>query len=215
VRRTQENSKRYDTILAYKFTFIFEKNISVIAKLHNREKKKMDQSRNESKSECVRLIIVGCGNRGEIYASYSLQHPERARVVGVCELRPSTRARLVEIHKEAIESEKIFADWRSIKQSGLADSVVIALPDKEHKSAAVHFMQLGYNVLLEKPMATLLDDCKQIVMKSREVNKERVLINAVSHVLRYYEPCRKIKELIESKLIGDVVNINHTEPVGN
>jgi predicted dehydrogenase len=157
---------------------------------------------------------VGCGSRGEIYASYGLQHPDRARVVGVCELRSATRARLVEIHRATIETEKVFADWRLISQPGLVDSVVIALPDREHKSAAVHFMSLGYHILLEKPMATLLDDCKQIVVRSREMNKDRVLINAVSHVLRYFEPCRKIKEVIDSGLIGDVVNINHTEPVG-
>jgi predicted dehydrogenase len=164
--------------------------------------------------QAIRLIIAGCGNRGEIYASYALHQPQRARVVGVCELRPSTRSRLVEIHKHTIESDKLFADWRSISRPGLADSVIIALPDKEHKSAAVHFMNLGYHILLEKPMATLLLDCKQIVEKSREMNKNQVLINAVSHVLRYYEPCRKIKEVIESGLIGHIVNINHTEPVG-
>ena len=162
----------------------------------------------------VRLLVVGCGSRGEIYASYALLRPERAKVVGVCELRSATRARLVAIHSATIEPAKVFADWRAINQPDLADSVIIALPDKEHKSAAVHFVSLGYHILLEKPMATLLDDCKQIVVRSREMNKDRVLINAVSHVLRYFEPCQKIKEIIESGLIGDVVNINHTEPVG-
>ena len=169
------------------------------------------------KKAYVSLLIIGCGSRGEIYASYALKHPDRARVVGIAEPRPITRIRLQEIHKETIDKAKVYADWRGINQPGLADSAVVALPDKEHKEAAIHFINLGYNILLEKPMATLLDDCKQIVLKARQKKtnyKEGVLVNAVCHVLRYFGPCQKIKELLESNLIGDVVNINHTEPVG-
>ncbi len=93
----------------------------------------------------------------------------------------------------------------------IADSVVIALPDKEHKDAAIAFTQRGYHMLLEKPMATNLSDCKEIATTSRSFSEQ---INAVCHVLRYYSPCIKIKEIIESGVIGDVININHTEPVG-
>ena len=80
-----------------------------------------------------------------------------------------------------------------------------------HKEAAVAFTNKGYHMLLEKPMATLLTDCKEITMASRQNPKQ---VNAVCHVLRYFAPCIKIKELIDSRIIGDVVNINHTEPVG-
>ena len=39
-------------------------------------------------------------------------------------------------------------------------------------------------------------------------------INAVCHGLRYYLPSLKLKQLIDSGLIGDVININHVDPVG-
>lgn len=169
----------------------------------------------------VEFLVIGCGNRGEVYASYALKHPDRARIVGLAEKRAFTRSRLHEIYRHTISDEsRVVADWRLINRPGLADSVIIALPDAEHKEAAVHFIRLGYNVLLEKPMATQLDDCKQIVNSIKEQNQLRrleskpELINAVCHVLRYYGPCLKIKQLIESGVIGDVVNINHTEPVG-
>lgn len=66
-------------------------------------------------------------------------------------------------------------------------------------------------MLLEKPMAVTLDQCLQITEACRLQAQQ---INAVCHVLRYFSPCIKIKELIDSGIIGDVVNINHTEPVG-
>ena len=62
-----------------------------------------------------------------------------------------------------------------------------------------------------KPMATTLEDCKQITNVCRAKIGQ---INAVCHVLRYFAPCIKLKQLIDSGLIGDVVNINHVEPVG-
>ena len=85
------------------------------------------------------------------------------------------------------------------------------MTDKLHKEAAIEFTKKGYHMLLEKPMATLLDECREITMASRKMPDQ---INAVCHVLRYFSPCIKIKEIIDSGLIGDVVNINHIEPVG-
>ncbi len=66
-------------------------------------------------------------------------------------------------------------------------------------------------MLLEKPMATSLEDCKKISEVCRQHPHQ---INAVCHVLRYYPACLKIKEIIESGILGNIVNINHTEPIG-
>ena len=158
----------------------------------------------------VTILVIGCGSRGEVYASYALKYPNRARVIGLAEPRPFSRQRFVQIHQSTIHSDKIFQNWFEIKRK-LADCVIIALPDKEHKEAAIAFTRLGYHMLLEKPMATLLNDCHSITLECRLAPTQ---INAVCHVLRYYQPCIKLKQLIDSGLIGQVVNINHTEPVG-
>ena len=161
----------------------------------------------------VDVLVIGCGSRGEVYASYALKHPDRARVVGVAEPRVYSRKKLARIHEATVDTNKIFSDWNDIIKSEekLAHCVIIALPDKLHKDAAVAFTNKGYHMLLEKPMATLLDDCRHITMASRKSPEQ---INAVCHVLRYFAPCIKLKELIDSGLIGEVVNINHSEPVG-
>lgn len=53
------------------------------------------------------------------------------------------------------------------------------------------------------------DDCREIV----SVCKQNRVLLAVCHVLRYASWAQKIKEIIESGEIGEVVNIQHTEPV--
>jgi predicted dehydrogenase len=162
----------------------------------------------------IRALVIGCGNRGDVYSTYSLKHPDRLAIVGFADSRPHVRKLFYETYKHTIEKDKVFTDWTEIfkdeKHKRLADCAIITLPDKLHKDAAIAFLSNGYHILLEKPMATRLDDCKQIALKC---DQHPDLINAVCHVLRYYNVCIKLKQVIDSGLIGDIVNINHTEPV--
>jgi len=56
---------------------------------------------------------------------------------------------------------------------------------------------------------TTEEDCKAITEACKTYN----VMLCVCHVLRYYPPNRKMKELIDSGAIGDVVSIQHLEPV--
>lgn len=134
-------------------------------------------------------------------------------MIGFADPRPYVVKKFLEMYKSTADRSLVFSDWQEFIKldKRVSDCVLITLPDRLHKQAAIEFTRLGYHILVEKPMATLLDDCRQITMACRE--KERQ-INAVCHVMRYYGPCIKIKQLIESGVIGEVLNITHTEPVG-
>ena len=75
--------------------------------------------------------------------------------------------------------------------------------DRDHKDAAIAFANLGYHLLVEKPMATTAEDC-QAIHDACAANGVRL---CVCHVLRYAPHNRKIKELIDSGAIGDVMSI--------
>ncbi|CAJ1085550.1 putative oxidoreductase YteT isoform X2 [Xyrichtys novacula] len=157
----------------------------------------------------VRVIVVGAGNRGDNYSQFATIHPERMKVVGVADPRKFARMKLQQRHK--IEDENVFNDWRSIvERQKFADAVLICTPDRLHKEPAVAFAKKGYHVLLEKPMATTVEDCTAIV---RACTESDVMLS-VAHVLRYDPLIHKIKELIDAGVIGDVIHIQHLEPVG-
>ena len=157
----------------------------------------------------VTLLCIGAGERGTGYCSFALEQPDRLQVVGVAEPREFYRQQLVQAHQ--IAPTMTFSDWReAATRPRLADAVVIATQDSMHAEPAIAFANLGYQVLLEKPMATTADDCRRIVAA---VKRTRVLF-AVCHVMRYTVYTRKLKALVESGVIGDVVNIQHLEPVG-
>lgn len=157
----------------------------------------------------IELIIVGAGSRGAGYAEYAIEHPEQARVVGVVEPRAEYRNQLAEKH--SVPAENIFSDWSELaEQPKLADAVIIATPDSVHTGPALAFAKLGYHILLEKPMATDEKECREITAAAIEAG----IIFGVCHVLRYTAFTRKLKELLDSKLIGDIVSLQALEPVG-
>lgn len=160
-------------------------------------------------SSQLTCIVVGGGQRGWNYSTYALDHPDKLKVVAICD--PSQHVREKFARKYGIDSENMFFDWSdAVKLPKFADFVCICTPDHLHKKVAVEFANMKYHILLEKPMATNKQDCVEIV----EVCAKNEIMLSVCHVLRYYPANKKIKEMIDSGIIGDVVSIQHIEPVG-
>jgi predicted dehydrogenase len=157
----------------------------------------------------IRLIIIGAGSRGSSFAQFAQQNSDQARVVGVAEPRPFYRQRVADQNR--VLPAHTAADWSELAdQPKFADAVIIATPDRYHAEPAVAFAEKGYAILLEKPMATNEADCRRIV-KAVQLHQN---IFAVFHDFRYMNYTRRLKEVITSGLIGDIVSIQHLEPVG-
>lgn len=158
----------------------------------------------------VKVIIIGAGERGRIYANYALSFPERMKVVGVAEPRELQRRRMAESHK--IPLEYVFDDWRKVFEvERFADAVIIATPDRLHAAPAIAAAEKGYHILLEKPMAPTDEECRAIVNAVRD---NGVLLS-VCHVLRYTNYTKELKKIIDSGILGEVISIQHLEPVGH
>ncbi len=159
-------------------------------------------------SKVATLIIVGAGDRGTMYAQCAADHP-RVKVVGVAEPREFYRDRIAKMHD--IPAENVFTDWQPMAQrEKFADAVMVTTQDRLHTAPAVAFAEKGYDMLLEKPMAPTAEECRRIV---KAALKSKILF-AVGHVLRYTVYTRRIKSMIDSGLIGEVVCVQHLEPVG-
>ncbi|SEM91978.1 Gfo/Idh/MocA family protein [Nonomuraea pusilla] len=154
----------------------------------------------------VDLALVGAGDRGTRYTRYATTDG-RARLAAVAEPDPRRREALLADHPEAVG----FGDWRELaEQPRLADAVVIATLDADHVEPAVRFAELGYHILLEKPMAIRLEDCRRIVAAAERAG----VLFAVCHVMRYTSYTRGVKAVLDSGRLGEIVNIEHLEPVG-
>ena len=157
----------------------------------------------------VTMAVLGAGARGNVFASFAEQFPERARIVAVADPRADRRDALAD--QLDLAAGQRFADWRELAaRERLADAVVVATPDHEHAAPASHFAELGYHVLLEKPIAPTWAECLQVV----EAVERSGVILAVCHVMRYTAYTAAVKEVVATGRLGQVVGVQHTEPVG-
>jgi myo-inositol 2-dehydrogenase/D-chiro-inositol 1-dehydrogenase len=93
----------------------------------------------------------------------------------------------------------IFADSLEMIEQAEFDIIDIATPSHTHREIALAAMAKGKHVLLEKPMAITLDDCKAIVAGARQYGVHL----AVGHELRLSSQWGRIKEIIDTGTIGD------------
>ena len=157
----------------------------------------------------IKVIILGAGNRGTVYASYASNFPEHMQVMGVAEPRADFRDRMAQAHH--IPPRNVCADWRELaERPRFADAAVIATPDQLHTAPALALVERGYHILLEKPMAVTETDCRQITAAAQQHG----IIFGVAHVMRYTRYTRKLKEILDSGAIGELVSLQHLEPVG-
>lgn len=157
----------------------------------------------------VTLIVIGAGGRGATYAEYAIHHPEEVQIVGVAEPREQYRERFAARHQ--LPAHRVFTDWHAVAEiAKFADGVVITTQDLLHADPAVAFADLGYHILLEKPMAPTPDECRRIVAAAMRNN----VLFAVCHVLRYTRYTQQLKALVDAGRIGEIVSLQHLEPVG-
>lgn len=164
----------------------------------------------ESKSRGpVRIVIFGAGNRASKYLRYILDNPDKVKLVGIVE---SNTLRCHRMALTAGVSEKsCFSDFDSFFASKVdADAVLICLPENIHYEPAIKALRAGYNILLEKPIAPTIEECRAIADEA----VTRGLIAGVCHVLRYHPYFEKIKEIVDSGRLGEIVSITHRASVG-
>ena len=156
----------------------------------------------------ISVIIIGAGSRGTHYSGFLKEYPE-IEVVAVAEPRDFYRDKMGADWN--IPAERRFRDWREVAAlpERIADAAVIATSDNQHTGPAIALANRGYHLLLEKPMAPTLAECEAIVKAAKKTE----IIFAVCHVLRYTTYTQKVKELLDSGVIGELVNIQHIESV--
>ncbi len=145
-----------------------------------------------SNQKPVTAVIAGAGGRGMTYARFAQEHPDRLKIVGVAEPRPYNRQYMADTY--ALPSECVFSDWQALaRPPRLADVAIITTQDAMHLGPTLAFAGLGYDILLEKPMAPNEADCQRIV---KAVKDAKVLF-AVCHVMRYTHYTQVLKQVVE------------------
>lgn len=157
----------------------------------------------------MKIVLIGAGQRGRIYADAAVQRG-LAEIAAVAEPDASRR----EDARRALgipapmcfeSSDRLFALGK------IADAAVIASMDRDHFDQAMKALDLGYDILLEKPISPDPAECLAIARKAQALGRTVV----VCHVLRYTPFFSTLKQILDSGELGRIVSIQHNENIGN
>lgn len=156
----------------------------------------------------VSVITLGAGNRGNVYGNFALSYPAEMDIVGVAEPIKIRNERYAKKHN--IPDTNRFDTWEHVfNRPKFADAVMITTPDNLHYGPCMAALKAGYDILLEKPISPSEQECKNILALAKETGR----IVAVCHVLRYAPYFIKLREVVQSGAIGELISIQHLEPI--
>jgi len=157
-----------------------------------------------------KIAILGAGSRGAFaYAPYAKKRPDQVQIVAVAEPNKERRERFSKEY--GIAPEHQYESWEDLlEKPKFCDAVVICTQDRDHYKPAMKALERGYHILLEKPMSHLPDETLRMAREAKRLNR----ILAVCHTMRYSTYYNKLKQLIDSGVIGKLMSIQWTENVG-
>jgi UDP-N-acetyl-2-amino-2-deoxyglucuronate dehydrogenase len=139
--------------------------------------------------------IVGLGKVARLHAQ-AISEISHAKLAGVC-----SRTQ----HK----AEKFAADYGAtpyvdighmVKKEGI-DLVIVCTPHPNHLEPTLAALQAGAHVLVEKPLASTLQDCDAMIEAARKANLRLGVISQ----RRWYPPTLRVKQAIDQGKIGKPV----------
>jgi len=156
-----------------------------------------------------RYVLVGVGNRSWCYTK-ALAQTMRAEcdLVGLCDNNPGRLA----VHNRwmgevlNVPPVPVYTDTqfdRMVREKK-PDVVVVTSKDSTHDKYIVRAMQLGCDVVSEKPMTIDEKKCQRIVDAANKT-KRRIM---VTFNCRYMPPMMQVKELLMKGTIGRILSVD-------
>ncbi len=156
----------------------------------------------------VRVVIVGCGDRGMIYGRETLSRKGRFEIVGIAE--PDTARRAAAAEAFGLPPERCMACAADVaREPKFADAVFNCTMDALHVETSLPLLRRGYDMLLEKPIAPTREGAASLLACAEETGRTVM----VCHVLRYAPFYAEIKRRVLRGDIGRVVTVQMAEQV--
>lgn len=138
------------------------------------------------------ISIAGCSKVAHLHAK-AISNIPNARLAGVWN-RTSSKA----VDFALKYGTKSYGDVSTMVKENKSDLVIVCTAHPYHKHPAVEAARSGANILVEKPLASDLRDCDEII---RACNENKVKSGVISQ-RRWYEPVKRVKQSISEGKIG-------------
>lgn len=143
----------------------------------------------------VDVGLIGAGGISNAHMPAYQDFEDRIRLTGVCDVDEKQATQVT----EGFDTE-YWTDFESFVEEVDANAVDIALPHALHYPAAKAALEAGKHVFIEKPFATSMEDCFDLVELAERENR-RLMIGMVQ---RYHPRNRAVKSLVDAGDLGSI-----------
>lgn len=143
----------------------------------------------------LRTAIIGCGKVADFHAKAFVNLPD-SQFVAVYDRNLQRAQKFAEPY-----NVHAYDDIRDMVSKEHIDVVSICTPHPAHAAPAIEAMKAGAHILVEKPMASSLEDCDAMLAVAEQEHKK---VGVISQ-RRFYRPCMRIKQAIDAGKIGKPV----------
>jgi predicted dehydrogenase len=144
----------------------------------------------------IGVALLGAGFIQDVHARGVTEHPN-AELVAVANWREPSAKALAERHG----IPRVTTDWQEIASSPDVDAAIVATPNALHAPQAVSLLRSGKHVMVEKPMATSVAECDQMIEASRASGA----LLMVAHCWRFRDEVRAMRDRIAAGELGEIV----------
>jgi predicted dehydrogenase len=144
----------------------------------------------------IGVALLGAGYVQDFHARAVHEHPN-AELVAVANWREPSAATLAERY----DVPRVTTEWHEIAAATDVDAAIVATPNALHASQTIELLRSGKHVMVEKPMATSVAECDQMIEASRDSGAYLM----VAHCWRFRDEVRAMRERIVSGELGEVV----------
>ena len=147
----------------------------------------------------LNIAVIGCGYWGPNLVRNFISLPD-CRVKYICDVKKDRLAHLKTLYPD-IETT---IDFNCVVNDTDIDAVAIATPVGLHYTLAKKCLQAGKHTFIEKPMASTVAECKELI----EIADNKNLSIVVGHTFLYSPPVRKVKEIVLQGELGELQYIS-------
>ena len=162
----------------------------------------------------IRYVVVGLGNIAQVAVLPAFAHAEEnSELVG---LVSSDRAKLKALaERYHVGATGTYAELERVIEESRADAVYVAVPNSFHCEIVVRAASAGAHVLCEKPLATTLEDCKQMIRITEERGVKLMVAYRLHFEAANLDAVRRIRagEIGEPRVFSSV--FSHQVRAGN
>jgi predicted dehydrogenase len=144
----------------------------------------------------IRVALLGSGYVQEFHARAVHEHPG-AELVDVANWREQSATALA----ERFAIPRVTTDWNEIVEATEVDAAVVATPNALHAPQSVALLRAGKHVIVEKPMATSVAECDEMIDAARASGA----LLMVAHCWRFRDEVVAMRDRVAAGQLGEVV----------